>query len=82
MEADNIIAATEKAHKNEAWTNLTQEERDSIELAKRELQRVYHSNDHHLITGKIEELNTATTTLAENMMNTAVRGALKGTKIE
>jgi hypothetical protein len=42
---------------------------------------VYHSDDHLLIRSKIEELNTITMKLAENMMNTAVRGALKGTKI-
>jgi hypothetical protein len=34
-----------------------------------------------LIAKKIEQLNEVTTKLAENMMNTAVRGALKGTKI-
>ncbi len=82
VEADNILAATEKAQKNDAWTQLSSEEREAIESAKRELRRVYHGNDHHAITGKLEELNTATHTLAENMMNTAVRGALKGTKID
>ncbi len=82
VEADNIMAATEKAQKNAAWTNLAPEERAAIEAAKRELQSVYHGNDHHAINSKIEALNAATMTLAENMMNTAVRGALKGTKIE
>jgi Fe-S protein assembly chaperone HscA len=82
VEADNIIAATEKAKKNDAWTNLSPEEREAVEAAKRDLQSVYYGNDHHLITNKIEALNAATTTLAENMMNTAVRSALKGTKIE
>jgi hypothetical protein len=42
---------------------------------------VYHGDDHLLIRAKIDQLNAATMTLAENMMNTAVRGALKGTKI-
>ena len=42
---------------------------------------VYHRDDHLLIREKIDQLNQATMTLAENMMNTAVRGALKGTKI-
>ena len=42
---------------------------------------VYHADDHHLISEHIEKLNQATMKLAENMMNTAVRGALKGTKI-
>ena len=82
VEADNILAATEKAQKNEAWTQLSREEQEAIESAKRELRRVYPGNDHHAINGKIEELNSATHTLAENMMNTAVRGALKGTKVD
>jgi molecular chaperone DnaK len=82
VEADNILAATEKAQRNEAWNALTPEERASIESAKRELQGVYHGSDHRIINEKIEALNKATMALAESMMNTAVRGALKGTKIE
>lgn len=82
VEADNILAATEKAQKNDAWLSLSEDERKAIEAAKRELQTVYNGNDHHAINEKIEQLNRATTKLAENMMNTAVRGALKGTKID
>ncbi len=72
----------EKAQKNDAWSNLTSEERNAIESAKRDLRSVYHGSDHRAINEKIEALNHATHSLAENMMNTAVRGALKGTKIE
>ncbi|MBV9158649.1 MAG: Fe-S protein assembly chaperone HscA [Acidobacteriaceae bacterium] len=82
VEADNILAATEKAQRNDAWAILTPEERSAIESAKRDLKSAYHAGDHHLINEKIEALNQATQSLAENMMNTAVRGALKGTKIE
>jgi len=82
VEADNILAATEKAQKNEAWEALSDNERRAIESAKRELRAVYHGNDHRLINEKIDALNHATQTLAENMMNTAVRGALRGTKID
>ena len=53
----------------------------AIEKAQNELLVVYHSDNHLLIRAKIDELNQATMKLAENMMNTAVRGALKGTKI-
>ena len=62
-------------------TCLTEEERAAIDKSINELLLVYNSDDHHLIAAKIEELNQATMKLAENMMNTAVRGALKGTKI-
>ena len=41
----------------------------------------YHAEDYLQIRAEIEKLNTVTMKLAENMMNTAVRTALKGTKI-
>lgn len=82
VEADNILAATEKAQRNDAWQALTPEERDAIGTAKRNLQSVYNGDDHRAINEQIEELNRATMALAENMMNTAVRGALRGTKVE
>jgi molecular chaperone DnaK (HSP70) len=82
VEADNILMATDKAKRSDAWLALTNEERGAIEAAQRDVQTVYHGNDHRVLNGKIDLLNRATTTLAENMMNTAVRGALKGTKIE
>jgi Fe-S protein assembly chaperone HscA len=82
VEADNILAATEKAERSDAWTTLSAEERATIESAKRGLLSAYHSDDHHVINEKIEGLNRATQSLAENIMNTAVRGALKGTKVE
>ncbi|HEX3685013.1 MAG TPA: Fe-S protein assembly chaperone HscA [Bryobacteraceae bacterium] len=82
VEADNILGATEKAQRHQAWSALTTEEKTAIESAKRDLQSVYHANDHHAINEKIEALNRATQNLAENMMNSAVGSALKGTKIE
>jgi molecular chaperone DnaK (HSP70) len=82
VEADNIIAATQKAKRNEAWRLLSADQREAIESAIRNLQNVYHGNDHHEIQTKIEALNEATQSLAETMMNTAVRGALRGTKID
>ena len=56
-------------------------ERNRIEDAIHNLLRVYHGADHHLIREKIDLLNEVTHHLAENMMNTAVSSALKGTKI-
>ena len=55
--------------------------REQVIESQRERLLVYNADDHHLIAAKIEEVNQATMKLAENMMNTAVRGALKGTKI-
>jgi len=82
VEADNMLAATAKAQKNAAWDTLTAEERERVEAAKRDVLTVYHGKDHHVLTAALEDLNQATMTLAENMMNTAVRGALTGTKID
>jgi molecular chaperone DnaK (HSP70) len=82
VEADAILAATEKAKANDAWFNLSKKERQAIDNAVNQLLVVYNSDDHALILEHIERLNQATVNLAENMMNTAVRGALKGTKID
>ena len=46
-----------------------------------ELLTVYHAEDHLLITSISRRVNEATMKLAENMMNTAVSGALKGTHL-
>ena len=81
VEADAILAATEKAKQSDAYSDLDDTERQHISDAVNRLLLVYHSDDHLLIRSKIEDLNEATMFLAENLMNTAVRGALKGTKI-
>jgi molecular chaperone DnaK (HSP70) len=82
VEADNILAATAKARKSDVWQSLFDDERSAIENAVRDLETAYNSSDHHLITGKIEALNYVTQRLAENMMNSAVGSALRGTKID
>lgn len=82
VEADAILAATEKAKENNAWFALTNAERQAVDLAVNKLLVAYNSDDHTVIRDHIDGLNAATLQLAENMMNTAVRGALKGTKIE
>ena len=81
VEADSILNALEKAKGNPAWDTLADEDRERIERKYNELLTVYHSDDYELIRAKIEELNDSTMALAENMMNTAVNTALKGTKI-
>ncbi|MCW5977470.1 MAG: Fe-S protein assembly chaperone HscA [Bryobacteraceae bacterium] len=81
VEADAILAAMEKARQSDAYFDLADEERSGIDRAQNELLLAYHSDNHLLIRAKIEQLNAATMKLAENMMNTVVRQALKGTKI-
>jgi molecular chaperone DnaK (HSP70) len=81
VDADAILLAIEKARQNDAWRELTDRERDQILDGIRELQTVYHGDDHHAIRQAIDLLNEVTHKLAENMMNTAVSSALKGTKV-
>jgi Fe-S protein assembly chaperone HscA len=81
VEADTILSAVEKAKANDAYFDLGEEERQAIDLAQNELLMVYHGDDHNLIRDRIEKLDAATRKLAETMMNTAVREALKGAKI-
>jgi Fe-S protein assembly chaperone HscA len=81
VEADQILAAIEKAKANAAWDELPDQERVTIKGAINQLLLAYHGADHQVILDRIEELNQATHPLAEIMMNTAVQGALKGTKI-
>ena len=81
VEADTILAAVKKARNDDAFRELPPEMRAAIDRDVQELLTVYNESDHLLIREKIDQLNASTHTLAENMMNTAVRGALKGTKI-
>jgi molecular chaperone DnaK len=82
VEADAILAAVEKARHSDSYAALPESERAAITLAVNHLLMVYHHDNHLLIRAKIEQLNRATMTLAESIMNDAVSGALKGSKID
>ena len=71
VEADAILLAVEKARKHDAYFELAEEERTAIDKSINELLLVYHTDDHHLIAAKIEEVNQATIKLAENMLKGA-----------
>jgi len=81
LEADTILAAVEKARDNPAFLELTEDEKTAIDRALNELLLAYHSDDYLLIRAHIDQLNQVTMKLAETMMNTAVRSALKSAKI-
>jgi molecular chaperone DnaK len=82
LEADAVMAAVQKARQHDAYFELTDQERAAIDKTFNELLVVYHHDNHLLIASKIAQLDRATMKLAENMMNSAVKGALKGTKID
>ncbi len=81
VEADQILAATDKARRGKFYYTLPSEDQAEIERSVNELLVVYHGNDHLLIREKIEAVNIATQKLAETIMNTALRETLKGTKL-
>ena len=81
VEADTILLALDKARASEAWDALGEPERAAIDKARKNLQAVYHTGTHLEIRDAIERLDGISRKLAENMMNTAVRAALKGSKI-
>ena len=77
-EADTILDALAKAKKNEAWRDLSAEERRNAERLEKRLIEVKDGDDYHAIREGIDALNQATMRLAELMMDTAVSSALKG----
>ncbi len=81
VESDRILGALESAKQSDAWFELPEEDKAAIEIAHNELLLAYHGDEHRLIQAHMDKLDKASLKLAENMMNSAVRGALKGTKI-
>jgi Fe-S protein assembly chaperone HscA len=81
VDADAILLATEKAQKNDAWLALSDEQRQAITDAVNRLKVAHNAEDHNVIRAQIERLNEVTHSLAEQMMNTAVSSALKGTRV-
>ena len=82
VEAEAVMGAVEKARKDDAFLDLTEEERAAVDLSINELLVVYYGDDHSLIRAKIDQVDAATQKLAEIIMNNAVGKALKGTNID
>jgi Fe-S protein assembly chaperone HscA len=81
-EAETILRATDKALASPAGGELRPEERLKIDEALDELKAVLDSRDYALIRDKIGQLNQATLRLAETMMDSAVKTALQGKKLD
>jgi molecular chaperone DnaK len=77
-EADTILTALAKAKNNDAWRNLTSDERRRIETLEKALLAVKDGDDYQSMRSGIDALNQGTMRLAEMMMDTAVSTALKG----
>ena len=81
-EAEIVIHATEKALAGPAATAISSDECLRIETALNELKRVLPSDSHELIRRKTNELNQATQHLAALIMDSTVKQALEGKKLE
>jgi molecular chaperone DnaK len=80
-ESEAILGATQKALASPASATLTSEERAAIDQSVTALKESVAGNDYKLIRKRIDELNHATTHLAELVMNGAVSTALEGRKL-
>ncbi len=81
-EAETILNALAKAKSNQAWQQLTDDERAEAEKLEKDLVTIKDGDDYHAMRSGIDKLNIATTRLAELMMDTAVTTALKGQNME
>jgi len=81
-EAQTILAALEKARPSPAWGQLTGNEKKQIAKLEDALRSVELEDDYAAIRKAVDALNRATMRLAELMMDSAVRTALKGKTME
>ena len=80
-ESEAILAATQKALGTPASATLSSEEQVAIASSVASLKESAAGKDYKLIRKRIDELNQATTHLAELVMNGAVSTALEGRKL-
>ena len=81
-EAEAILTATEKAFRDPRSSEIGSAERRSIDNSVAALRSAMASTDYKLIRQRIDELNQATTNLAELLMNSALQTALKGKRLD
>ncbi|HXE62439.1 MAG TPA: Fe-S protein assembly chaperone HscA [Bryobacteraceae bacterium] len=81
VDADTILAAVAKARGSDAWAELGSGEKAAISSAIERVQAARDASDRQALQSAVEYLNEITRGLAEQMMNSAVSAALKGTKI-
>ncbi|HVW11158.1 MAG TPA: Fe-S protein assembly chaperone HscA [Bryobacteraceae bacterium] len=81
VDADTILTAVTKAQKSDAWGDLSNSERADITAAIGKVHSARKGADRRALQAAVEHLNEITRGLAEQMMNSAVNTALKGTKV-
>jgi molecular chaperone DnaK (HSP70) len=81
-EAEAILTATEKAFRDPRSSEISAAERRSIENSVAALRSAIAGTDYKLVRQRIDELNQATTNLAEILMNSALQTALEGKRLD
>ncbi len=89
VEAETILRATEKSLSglaaarggSEGSQELPAEEQRAVDAAIAALRSAIAGDDYKLIRARIDELNQATTPLAERMMNRVLSSALSGKRL-
>jgi molecular chaperone DnaK len=81
-EAVTILTALDKGKKSPAWACLSSAEIKQIAKFEKILNESKAKDDYQAIRKSIDELNQATTRLAELMMDSAVSSALKGKNMD
>ena len=81
-EAEAILTATEKAFRDPRSAEISAAERRSIENSVASLRAAMAGKDYKLVRQRIDELNQATTNLAEILMNSALQTALEGKRLD
>ena len=81
-EAESILNATVKTLSNPRAAEISKEERAAITETSARLRVALVGADYKLIRKRIDELNQATTHLAEMLMNGALQTALEGKRLD
>ena len=81
-EAESILNATVKTLANSRAPEISKEERAAITETSARLRVALVGADYKLIRNRIDELNQATTHLAEMLMNGALQTALEGKRLD
>jgi len=81
-EAETMLTALEKGRNNQAWGQLSSQERSNVGKLETALRAVMQEEDYQAIRSAIDALNQGTMHLAELMMDSAVGAALKGQNMD
>jgi molecular chaperone DnaK len=81
-EAEAILTATEKAFRDPRSAEIGAVERRAINDSAAALRASMVGTDHRQVRQRIDDLNQATTNLAEILMNSALQTALEGKRLE